>query len=88
MEGFIAGDTYWYKSEVITRVNGLGSKWESEYTVKTGTTLRNSRVLELLNYRTWLHCALVISLVPDLSNGGSEVRPRNVRLSDVLACGG
>ena len=33
-------------------------------------------------------CALVISLVPDLSNGGSEACLRNVRLSNVLACNG
>ena len=59
--------------------------------VKTGTTLRNSGVPELLNYRTWLHhvwCALVVSLVPDLLNGDSEVYPRNARLRDVLAYGG
>ena len=62
--------------------------------VKTRTTLRNSGVLELLSYGTWLHCvwcALVVSPVPDFAErsfGGSEVRPRNARLSDVLACGG
>ena len=45
--------------------------------VKTGTTLRNSGAPELLNYRTWLHrvwCALVVSPVPDLPDGVSEVQ--------------
>ena len=62
--------------------------------VKTGTTPRNSGVPELLNYGTWLHrvwCALVVSPVPDFAEwsfGGSEVRPRSARLSNVLARGG
>ena len=69
-------------------------KCQFEYTVKTGTTPRNSGVPELLNYGTWLHrvwCALVVSPVPDFAEqsfGGSEVRPRSARLSNVLACGG
>ena len=44
--------------------------------VKTGTTPRNSGVPELLGYGTWLHrvwCTLVVSPVPDLLNGVSEV---------------
>ena len=44
-------------------------------TVKTGTTPRNSGILELLSYGTWLHrvwCALVVSPVPDLPNKVSE----------------
>ena len=63
-------------------------------TVKTGTTPRNSGVPELLSYGTWLHrvgCTLVVSPVPDFAErsfGGSEVRPRSARLSDMLAHGG
>ena len=66
-------------------------QWAWVVSDKTGTTLRNSRVLELLSYGTWLHrvwCTLVVSPVLDLPNGGSEICPRSARLSDVLACGG
>ena len=62
--------------------------------VKTGTTLRNSGVLELLSYGTWLHrvwCTLVVSPVPDFAErsfGDSEIRPRSARLSNMLARSG
>ena len=45
-------------------------------TVKTRSTLRNSRVRSYLTEEHWLHrmwCALVNSLVPDLRSRGAEI---------------
>ena len=49
---------------------------ESNNTVKTRSTLRNSRVQSYLTEGHWLHhmwCALVDSLVLDLCSEGAEV---------------